>query len=238
VLWLACLSSAEAQSFLTAPPPPKNEIITPKFVPALPTLGKPAGVVVQASFQQPVPAPGGKKDWSGSGETYVNTELPGPQRLFARDSETQFFERIKQDHKRENRVAEFPKEPIISKEWAEQLPSPRRDPLTKKPYEIPVKYVEPGYVCHGRLFFEQPNFERTGWNFGVLQPALCMGSFYYDLALLPYHAFSDLQGRYECSAGKCLPGDPAPLVLRRERFSVTGLVGQSGAVLGGFFLFP
>ncbi len=42
----------------------------------------------------------------------------------------------------------------------------------------------------------------------------------------------------ECSAGKCLPGDPAPLALYPPQLSVTGLLAQSGAVAAGFFVFP
>ena len=36
--------------------------------------------------------------------------------------------------------------------------------------------------------------------------------------------------KYEVSAGKCLPGDPASFYLYPEEFSVTGLVGQAAAV--------
>ena len=55
---------------------------------------------------------------------------------------------------------------------------------------------------------------------------------------LPYHIWSDLNVRYECNAGKCLPGDRAPFLIPRERFSVTGLLGQSGTMIGLGFLFP
>ena len=63
-----------------------------------------------------------------------------------------------------------------------------------------------------RLYFEQPNFDRTGYDFGILTPVLCVGAFYYDLVLLPYHFGTDPQNRTECSAGKCLPGDQAPFL--------------------------
>src|SRR5205807_8227795 len=94
------------------------------------------------------------------------------------------------------------------------------------------KEVDPCYVSHRRLYFEQPNFERTGYDFGVLQPALCVGAFYYDLVLLPYHFCTNPQDRNEYSVGKCLPGDQAPLLLRRERFSATGLLGMTGVATG------
>src|SRR5439155_17432134 len=101
-----------------------------------------------------------------------------------------------------------------------------------------VELVEPSYVCHGRLLWEQPNFERLGYNFGVLQPALCLGVFYYDTALLPYHVWSDWRCTMDCTYGRCMPGDQAPLLVPRERFSVTGLVGQSATLIGIGFLFP
>ena len=101
-----------------------------------------------------------------------------------------------------------------------------------------AEHVEPCFVMHRRLLFEQPNFERVGYNFGVLQPAICLGVFYYDMALLPYHAWSDLHNRVDCNVGKCLPGDQAPLLLPLERFSVTGLAAQAGTITGLAFLFP
>lgn len=182
---------------------------------------------------QPVPAlPAmqGIKPTDDRMEGYIRTELPGPQRLFMRDSEQAFLERIAQEAKKTpgSQRAIFPESPIISKEKHQ----PRRWD------GMPVVTVEPGYVCHRRLLFEQPAFERTGYNFGILQPAIGVGLFYYDLALMPYHAFSDLHNLGECSAGKCLPGDPAPLYLRRERFSVTGLVAEGASVVGLLYLFP
>jgi hypothetical protein len=112
-------------------------------------------------------------------DSYARRELPGPQLLFRRDSEREFFERIAQDMKRTpGNMGKpiFPQEPIISKEAFQIRVFPRM-----------VREIEPCYVCHRRLYFEQPNFERTGYDFGVLTPAMCVGAFYYDLVLLPYH---------------------------------------------------
>ncbi len=163
-------------------------------------------------------------------DSYLHTELPGPQQLFLRESEGQFFDRIAQDMKKQAGAARaiFPEAPIISKERYK----PRR-------FEnMPGVTVEPSYVCHSRLLFEQPNFERAGYHFGILQPALVLGVFWYDVAMMPYHVFSDLHDRGESNAGKCLPGDPAPMLWPRERFSVTGLLGQSASILGMVYLFP
>jgi hypothetical protein len=158
-----------------------------------------------------------------------NTELPGLNRQMRRESERQFFERIAQDMRKQSPTSRaiFPEEPPISTEPFR----PRVSPYT-------LKTIEPCYVVHRRLYFEQPNFERTGYDYGLLQPAICMGVFYYDTLLLPYHFCSDLQHRLESSVGKCLPGDPAPFVWPCERLSVSGLVGQGATGIGLGVLFP
>ena len=207
--------------------------VTPRFV-ATPQQ-QPATTIVPVTYTasqqpvQPIPPNPAIKPQEDRMEGYIRTELPGPQRLFMRDSEAAFLDRIAQEAKKSGGPrAIFPESPVISKDkyqprlWA----------------NMPVVAVEPCYVCHRRLLFEQPAFERANYNFGILQPAIGLGIFYYDVAMLPYHAFSDLQHPGECNAGKCLPGDPAPLLLRRERFSVTGLVAEGASVVGLLYLFP
>lgn len=214
-----------------------QEYITPRFVTS-PRTG-PTNAVAPVHYaqpvdeQQPIVPIAAQMPPRGPGDdrmdAYVRTELPGPQRLFQRESEGQFFERIAQDMKKQPGAtrAIFPESPVISKEKY----APRR-------FEsMPAVVVEPSYVCHRRLLFEQPNFERAGYNFGILQPAIGIGIFYYDLALMPYHACSNLHDLGDCSVGKCLPGDPAPMYLPRERFSVTGLLGQSASIVGLAYLF-
>jgi hypothetical protein len=159
---------------------------------------------------------------------YVRTELPDPGRLFGRESERQFFERIRQDAK--SRLGSgpvlFPQQTVISKE-----------PYQGRTFPQVVSRVEPAYVAHRKLLFEQPNFERGGWDFGPVQPALNLGIFYYDVALLPYHYWTRPHDHLETSAGKCLPGDPSPLLLYCEPWSWTGAAAQAGTVVGGVFLF-
>ena len=91
---------------------------------------------------------------------------------------------------------------------------------------------------HRRLLFEQPNFERGIWDLGILQPVANLGVFYYDMAMLPYHFYSDWRDRSESNVGKCIPGDQAPLRVPIERFSVTGAIGEVGVIIGGGYLFP
>jgi len=158
----------------------------------------------------------------------IRTDSPGLDRLTQRWSEEQFFESLRQDARRRpgmQRVYFPEEEPISTEAYAGR----------QSPYM--VRFVEPHYVTHGRLLFEQKNFERYGWDIGPLSPAVEFGMYYYDLALLPYHV-----GSHACScdtsAGKCLPGDATPFYLYREQFSITGLVFQGAAVFGGWFLFP
>jgi hypothetical protein len=162
-------------------------------------------------------------------EFNIQTELPGLNRLTRRISEAQFYESIVQESRSRPGYARvfFPEELPVSQE----VYSPRQFPPM-------VNTVEPHYVCHGLLYFEQPNFERHGWSLGPIQPLVSTAIFYYDLASLPYHYWSRPCQHYDCSSGKCLPGDPTPLLCYREHFSVTGLVGETATILGGFFAFP
>ncbi len=157
------------------------------------------------------------------------TELPGPHRLFERHSEAQLFESIRQDARRRPGAAKviFPDEPLFTK-------------ATYLPRQFPrmVEVVEPHFVVHRRLYFEQQNFERHGWELGVMQPAVGLAMFYKDLVLFPYHFWARPCQRYDTSAGKCLPGDPVPLYLYPPELSVTGLLGQAGAIAGGIAIFP
>ena len=254
-IWLGLLNGAMAQSFLTVDklvPPP----ITPKFAPASEGVYLPLppaspvdapprafnqghlGLVPQPVLDNIVTVQGFA---DGENDLPIRPDLPGIERMFMRDSEADFFNRLRQEAKRTPGSAAviFPTQTPISKESYVQFAFPRIDPQTKQPYQERVCIAEPSYVCHRRLLFEQPNFERAGYNFGILQPWMSLGVFYYDLAFLPYHFWSDLHDRGECSVGKCLPGDPyAPMLLQRERFSVTGAIGQATAILGGVFIVP
>jgi hypothetical protein len=243
-IWSACAWGVQAQA------PSSETVVTPKFVP----VGqRPSTGVVAAGYTQPLlPAQQPNRDVPAMqprrpapaediADLNLRTELPGQQRLFMRESEVQFYERIRQDAKRQpgSNPAIFPtEEPVISKVSYVQPNYPRIDPRTQQPFARRLETVEPCYVMHRRLLFEQPNFERSLYDLGVAQPLVQLGVFYYDVAAAPYHIWSDLRDRNESSAGKCLPGDPAPFTVPCEKFSVTGLVGEAGAIIGLGFLFP
>jgi hypothetical protein len=98
--------------------------------------------------------------------------------------------------------------------------------------------VEPHYVCHRRLHFEELNSERYGWEAGVFQPFLSAAYFYKDVAFFPMRAFSDPCRCYDCNSGKCLPGDPVPYLLYPPEITATGVAAQAAAVGGLAVLFP
>jgi hypothetical protein len=122
---------------------------------------------------------------------------------------------------------EFPKEPDLTRE-----PYPGR--FWPKFDEV----VEPAYVCHRRLYFEELNAERYGWDFGIFQPFLSAGYFYWDVATMPYHAFTAPCRKFDCSASKCLPGDPVPYLIYPPDLSVTGTVAQGATIAALIAIFP
>lgn len=105
-------------------------------------------------------------------------------------------------------------------------------------FEPICKLVEPNFVCHRRLYFEEKNSERYAWELGPLQPITSTMCFLADLCTLPYHFGTRPCDRWECSAGKCLPGDPTPYLLYPVEFSVTGALLQAGTVVGLAALIP
>lgn len=234
LLWLGWLSGADAQPA----PAQDNTIVTPRFVPApkrVPSDAVPvhfAEPSAPAAKTAPAAAQGLDKTKARSDaaidEMYLPPDLPGPQIQFRRESEAAFYMRIAQTAPKQlGQAAIFPVETPVSKEAYQPRVFPPQ-----------MAQVEPLFVLHQRLLFEQPNFERGLWDFGIVQPVISLGVFYYDMALLPYHFYSDLRDRSEGNLGKCLPGDQTPLRVPIERFSVTGAIGEVGVIIAGGYLFP
>lgn len=157
-------------------------------------------------------------------------DLPGPERLFRRETETEVFERIRQQDRQSG--------------GSGRVLFPERTPVTKDTNYVPMAFpvstllVEPAYVSHGRLFFEQRDYERHAWDLGVLQSPVCLGRFWFDCITLPYHSGTRPFQRYDTSAGKCIPGDPTPMYLYPPEFSLTGLILQAGSAAAIGFIFP
>jgi len=159
----------------------------------------------------------------------VPLEPPGPERLFRLESERSWMQRVEQQHLQgpEHDRVEFPEEPAVSTDRYQPRSFPRATEL-----------VEPNYVCYKRLYFNQINSERYGWDLGIIHPIVSAGIFYWDLIMLPYHCGTEPFRKYECSAGYCLPGDPVPLLLYPPEFSVTGTVLEAGTIVSLFAIFP
>ncbi len=99
--------------------------------------------------------------------------------------------------------------------------------------------LEPTYVIHRRLYFEDKNAERGGWDLGAIQPFVSAGWFARDLLQLPHNVASGVwKNRWDTSAGKCLPGDPTPYYLYPRGYTVSGLMMQSTVLVGLPFIFP
>jgi hypothetical protein len=201
-----------------APPPPvpSNDVV-------------PTGL----QQQQPPPPKGAMDRRSTSDEEgqgiRIELEPPGPDRIFGRrDSERSLQERIRQDTRQQNRTPfEFPEEPVLTL----QRYAPRAfAPMTET--------VEPNYLCYKRLYFEDKNSERYGWDLGFIQPFVSTGIFFWDTATLPYRMGTEVCRKYECNSGYCMPGDPVPYLLYPPIWSVTGGAVEIGAIIAIAAIFP
>ena len=164
-----------------------------------------------------------------STELIVPLEPPGPQRLYRLDSEADLMERMRQEG-RERSTPEritFPEEPVISKL-----------PYSGRTFPAMAVTAEADYVLYRKLFFEEKNSERYGWDLGIVGPIVSAGAFYWDLALTPYQIASLPLRRFESNAGLCLPGDPVPYRLYPPNMSATGTLFEAGVIVALFAIFP
>jgi hypothetical protein len=163
-------------------------------------------------------------------EYNIRLTPPGPETLFRRDSEAQLLERMRQE--------------ALSQPRPDRIEFPHEEPyLTKEPYQKrrfpPISgTVEPNYTAYRRLNFEQINFERYGWDLGIVTPFLSAAVFFKDVLFLPYHAGTEVCRRYEVNSGYCLPGTPVPLLLYPPQFSLLGTFFEASAVAGVLLVFP
>ncbi len=151
--------------------------------------------------------------------------LPTPERVFRLESETQLRERMS----REGHLGLNPlrlKYDIIFPDYPE-VPPPAYE---ARPWQPLVETVETPYLSYNRLYFEQINAERYGWDLGPIHPLLSAGIFYLDVATLPYHLGTQPCRTYESDAGYCLPGDPVPLLLYPPENSWTGTLAEAAAI--------
>ncbi len=105
-------------------------------------------------------------------------------------------------------------------------------------YEPKRALLEPGFVVHRRLHFEEKNAERYGWDFGPVQPILSSAYFAKDVLLWPGHLMSNFRERYDTNAGKCLPGTPVAYYLYPPEITLHGGLWETAAVIGTVLLLP
>lgn len=162
--------------------------------------------------------------------------LPTREDVFRLDGEEELEQRIIKDLKRNTssrqaRESEF-----------EDLPplTPPGIPYTPKTVAYPpIKMgIEAGYVVHRRLYFEEKNAERYGWDAGLAQPLFSTLYFYGDTLLWPLRLASNPHERYDTNLGKCLPGSPVPYYIYPPEVDVYGALFGAGFYTGIGFIFP
>ena len=159
-------------------------------------------------------------------EAYIRLEPPGRERLFGnRDSERELEERMRQERK-DSGVGDsivFPPAPELTTE-----------PYQTRKFAATVCLAEPSYVVYRRLYFEEKNAERYGWDMGPIQPIVSTLYFLKDTALFPYNFASYPCRRFETSAGQCRPGDTVPYLCYPPELTWIGTLAEIGAI-GLFF---
>jgi len=111
--------------------------------------------------------------------------------------------------------------------------------LTRMATTPPMRaLLEPGYVVHRKLYFEDKNAERYGWNLGAAQPFVSAGYFFKDVLLWPSNLGSNLREKYSTNAGKYLPGSPVPYYLYPPEITLVGGSLGAAAIIGTIFLLP
>jgi hypothetical protein len=205
--------SAPSQS---APPPTRPAFLQPVAAAGLPQdKPQPADPALE---QLPVPRPAAppaaplptmpedrkpvssRTAKAGSEQLPYSIQLtpPGPQRLFG---ELQSEAALREQLRTEALSGARPRQIEFPADYPTEAGTPPTTPDTGL-----TMWVPPHYVCHKRLYFEQPWTERCGNHVGVLQPMVSTGIFFGDVIGFPLKLFFDrpLQ-RFECHSDGCSP---------------------------------
>ncbi len=160
----------------------------------------------------------------------IQLEPPDIERVaLSLQSDEALRERIRQEQRERTppeRVV-FPESPVLTTET-----------YHGRSWEPSKLVVEPYYVIHRKLYFQQPNFERYGWDLGPITPVLESLAFLSDFVTFPYQVGTDPFRIMDSGAGYCLPGDPVPLLLYPPELSLTGALTEALTVVGLVALFP
>jgi hypothetical protein len=206
----------------TAPPAVTTAAPQPFPLPRAPSVQLPGGVQ-PTRFQAPA-----RDDEKTQLEPVVTP--PSLERLSRLDSDEKLQERIRQETKnRRDEEVVFPESPILSRE---------RYVGRKGLWPQRQLVVEPGFVCYGKLFFEDKNTERYGWELGYFQAVLSPLKFFGDVAIFPLKWGADPCCPKDCSSGHCLPGDPVPFLLYPPEITPCGAFFEVAAILALVAIFP
>lgn len=109
---------------------------------------------------------------------------------------------------------------------------------SSRDWNLVTKEWEAPSVAYNPLYFEEPNLERFGYNYGIAQPFISAGRFFGRVAILPYMigAYPLHEDRY--ALGYARPGDNPPYQVEKLPVSGRGAIFQSLAVTGLVFLIP
>ncbi|HEX3149325.1 MAG TPA: hypothetical protein VHR66_14725, partial [Gemmataceae bacterium] len=126
---------------------PKAPDVPPVKAPEVPPV-KPLDVLPPATPKATPPDPY---------EAYIRLEPPGRERLFGnRDTERELEERMRQERRDsgpQGDPIQFPEKPKLTNE-----------PYQARKFSPMVELAEPAAVVYRRLYFEERNSERYGWD--------------------------------------------------------------------------
>lgn len=105
-------------------------------------------------------------------------------------------------------------------------------------WELATKEWEAPGTSYNPLYFEEPNLERYGYNYGAIQPFVSAGRFFGRVAILPYMigAYPLHETRYPL--GYARPGDDPLYQVEKLPFSARGAVFEGLTATGLVFLIP
>ena len=94
-------------------------------------------------------------------------------------------------------------------------------------------------MCHKPLYFEQPQLERYGHDWGpVLQPIMSGAHFFATLPILPYEMGIETPNECIYTLGYYRPGSCAPYMIPGFPFTFRAAAFEGAAWTGGAFIFP
>jgi hypothetical protein len=208
---------------------------TPQAPSQAPVQTVPLFKIQPVNYQPPAARPDLRStdEQARSAQPQIQLEPPGLERLASSvQTEDTLQERIRQEARERNPndpAVVFPDSPVLSHDTYNG-----RGPV----WAPRTCVVEPYFLCYEKLLTEQRNFERYGWDLGLLTSLISAGTFYLDVALIPYNLATRPCDCADANTGLCLPGDPVPLLLYPPELSLTGTFVETGVILALVAMFP